>query len=319
MVRNKTKLKTLSLSLSLLSKFNFPASFLTLLPTPSTGSSGTMRSGGFWSVQNTLALLLLPPHAFPLLQSGCCLQETVLSTLVQCRSFQWAALLHELLPHGSFKQAAVLQKQVVPVWSPGRSQVLLENLLLSGFLSRDQSFCQKPAPSPVLHELQLPSRYLHRLRHEVLHGLQCGYPLHCGHPWTARGQTVSPLSSPWLQGSLCSSAWTTFCSSFFTDLDVCIVVSLFLTLLSCLLHTGFYPFLTCVIKSTTSVTDLASRGAGCHWFCLTLGAVSGIFSQKTSLQPLHYQSIARLTKYTFITLVLLCAETVLHTGAWAAR
>ena len=140
-------------------------------------------------------------------------QETVLHGLFQCESFPQATGLHKLLRHGSFPWDAVLHEQITLVWVPHRVSGPARNLA--------------PAWSP-LHGTTSPARSL------LQHGLSTGsQPLWAHAPTLAWGPSQAAGGYQLhhgllhgLQGNLCSGAWSTSCSSFFTDLGVCRVVSL---------------------------------------------------------------------------------------------
>jgi len=74
---------------------------------------------------------------FPWSSVGSLSQETVLHGLLQCETFPWAAVHHELL-HGSVPQGVVLQEQAAPVWvphgvtSPARKPALERDPLSTG-------------------------------------------------------------------------------------------------------------------------------------------------------------------------------------------
>jgi len=110
--------------------------------------------------------------------------------------------------------------------SPVRSHVLPENLLLCGLISTGSSSFQEPAPTQALHRLQLLSGHIHLLWRKVLHGLQldvCSTMVLHGQQWD---NLYHHGLHHGLQGNLCSDAWTTYSTCFFTDLGVCRVVSL---------------------------------------------------------------------------------------------
>ena len=158
-------------------------------------------------------------------------------------------------------------------------QLLPENLLLHGLLSRGHSSWQEPAPV-------------------------------WGPPWTAvwilallwssmgcMGTTCSGL-----QGNLCSGAWSASSRSFFSGLDDSRAVSLtfsYSSLSQQLCSIFFYPFLNIYHKGTTSLADgLSSRqwqvlfGAGWNCLGLTWGQFLVSSHRNHPCNTLRYKNLA---------------------------
>ena len=176
-----------------------------------------------WSVHPKLSLPLFPPQGKDSSLCSCSSAkslswETVLYKLPPRESFPWAAALHKLPQHG---QGAALQEQTVPAWAP------CQQIFSSVGSSRRGS--TGPARSLLQHRLSIgsqPPSGIHLIQCGEHRGLQVAIcstvDLHGlqGHSLPHHGLLHE------LQGNLCSSAWSTSSSSFFTDLGVCRVVSL---------------------------------------------------------------------------------------------
>jgi len=102
--------------------------------------------------------------------------------------------------------------------SPMGSQVLPEHLLQHGLLSpRRHRFCQEPAPLWAIHGVT--ASFGHPPAPVWSPPWAAGGDLlHCGPPWAAEDSLPHCGLLHELQGNLCSSTWSTFSPSFFTDL-----------------------------------------------------------------------------------------------------
>ena len=129
-------------------------------------------------------------------------------------------------------------------------------------------------------------------------GLACK----AGPPRAARRQAGSTLSSPWLQGSICSGTSGTGSPSFLKDLGARPVVSLTFSdssLPGDAQH--LLPFLAYVIREALPALLISSALASSRTalepavigsvYGSGMGAASGSFSQKPSLQPVRYHSL----------------------------
>jgi len=133
-------------------------------------------------------------------------EETVLHELLQHESFPQAAALHKLPQRGSLPWGAVLQEQVVPAWvsqgvtSPASKPALAWGPLSTG-LQVLTGACSS-AGSPRSHSFLQAST---RLSVGSLPQATGGDLLHRGPPWTAGGQPASRAAGE----NLCSGFWST--------------------------------------------------------------------------------------------------------------
>jgi len=156
-------------------------------------------------------------------------RETVLHNLLQRESFPQAAALHKLPQHGFFPPGAVLQEQAAPVWVPHEvtSPVSKPAPVWASLSMGPQVLAGACSSAGLPTGSQSPS-VIHLLRYGVP---STGYGCISAPPWTCmgcRGATClimvfitsckGKLSAPASRGPPPHS--------FFTDLDVCRVVSL---------------------------------------------------------------------------------------------
>jgi len=112
---------------------------------------------------------------------------------------------------GSLPRGAVPQEQAAPAWVPMGSQALPANLLRRGLLSpRGHRSWQEPAPARAPHGVTASFRNPPAPAWGHCHKLWVGICSTVG-PHGLQGQPAPPRSAPWLQGNLCSGAWSTSC------------------------------------------------------------------------------------------------------------
>ncbi|XP_063187185.1 uncharacterized protein LOC134513912 [Chroicocephalus ridibundus] len=193
-----------------------------------------------------------------------------------------------------FHRVESFRKRLLQHGSPTGSQILPANVIQHGLLSPwGHRLCWEPAPAGDLHGDTASFKCIYLLRCGVLHRLQVDF---CS---ATNLQDLQGDSLPhhalhhMLQGNLCSGTWSTSPCSFFTDFDVCRVVSLTYShssLSSCFSTAVLFLFLKYVIPevlatsligsalaSGGSILKLASFGSVRH------GGASSSFSQKPPL------------------------------------
>lgn len=159
-MRNKIKTNPTFPQPSLLPRFNFIASFLTLVLSRSPVVQGNREWGMLWFIHITLSAALSCSQSFPTpmwppcsgVQSFTKCSKTLWST--NTRSFPWTAVLQELLHCGFFPKASDPAGTGCSCGFP-RGHCSAQSLLLHGLLSVGCSSCQRLVLW-ALCRLQLP-------------------------------------------------------------------------------------------------------------------------------------------------------------------
>lgn len=166
-----------------LTHFSFQAELRFVIPSTST-SLPPWAVQVAWEVErlqpvhNSSSLLLLSPHASPLLQCGS----------LELQSFTNSSLQSSLW-------AIVQQDKPFPL-GVLQPQFLQENLLLWGLLSMGCTICQGPTPLWAPHRLQLPSGHIYLLQSIVLHELEWGFLLWCDLFQVCKGMSALVPGTP---------------------------------------------------------------------------------------------------------------------------
>lgn len=138
-----------------------------------------------------------------------------------------------------------------------RMQSFRSGLLQCGSPKDHRSYhktCQGPAPARALHELQPHLGHIPGPQHGVLHGWCVGI---CSDV-VLHGLQRSNLCHHGLHGlhrNLYTSTWSIFSPSILTDPGACRAASHFLTPLSQLLPTFFYPSLNVYHRCAMNIAD----------------------------------------------------------------
>lgn len=185
------------------------------------------------------------PNTFPLLSMGSLPQGTVSPLSVSLSPSHWLQLFMNCSSLHCSQRTQSFRNTLLHHRSLTGSQVLSANLLLHGFLApQDHRSCQDLAPVPASHRVTaFFQAFLHVLHVAGWDPSQVTdrFLLLYGSPWAAGTQQLHHGLHHKLQGNPCSSAWTITSISFFTDLDVCRVVSFAYFHSSLSLSHSFFP------------------------------------------------------------------------------